>query len=276
MTSNILPYGFKPPSEGYEFDNLIADLSQAISEQELENLKQRFKDVQHVRTPREMFVSLRNMGFINNYNILYIQQIVRVLDREDLVEILLKYAQMFEEDTVLHFVQKTTIINDRFSLVQFHIKGKGISETGQLEKFRSEVSRLLLCPIQEVIISGIQATNSTILTLMIPTLYANFLAKQLEKQSQRIISSFMLLNVDLIISDNNEFQLQVKGELYEARKRSTEHKPVQSIKQESRTPTRRMDTEQTKHPQTLKKIKIIQENKEQRAQEVIQEVCSSL
>ncbi|XP_060607488.1 uncharacterized protein LOC132759690 [Ruditapes philippinarum] len=178
---------------------------------------------------------------------------------------------MFEEDTVLHFVQKTTIINDRFTLVQFHIKGKGISETGQLERFRSEVSRLLLCPIQEVIISGIQATNSTILTLMIPTLYANFLAKQLEKQSQRIISSFLLLNVDLVISDKNEFELQVKGELYEARKRSTKHKPGQSTKPERSTPKRRMDKEQTKNAQPWKKIKRTQEKKE-----VMQEVCCPL
>jgi L-2-hydroxyglutarate oxidase LhgO len=41
--SYTLPYGFKPPSESYVFDNLIADLSQAISEQELENLKKRFE-----------------------------------------------------------------------------------------------------------------------------------------------------------------------------------------------------------------------------------------
>ncbi|XP_060573618.1 uncharacterized protein LOC132731448 isoform X2 [Ruditapes philippinarum] len=138
--SYTLPCGFKPPSESYVFDNLIADLSQAISEQELENLKQRFERVQHVRTPREMFDSLRDMGFIGNYDILYIQQIVRVLDRVDLVEKLLKYVQMFEEDTVLHFVQEKKITTNGFILVQFHVKGKGISETCQLEEFRREAS----------------------------------------------------------------------------------------------------------------------------------------
>jgi hypothetical protein len=72
------------------------------------------------------------------------------------------------------------------------------------------------------------------------------------------------------------FNLYIKGELYEARKESTKHKPGQSTKPERSTPKRRMDKEQTKNAQPPKKIKIIQEKKGKRGQEVIQEVCCPL
>jgi hypothetical protein len=56
-----------------------------------------------------MFDYLRDQRFIGPYNILYIQQIVRDLEREDLVEKLERYVTMFEEDKVLHFFPEITV-----------------------------------------------------------------------------------------------------------------------------------------------------------------------
>jgi hypothetical protein len=55
--------------------------------------------------------------------------------------------------------------------------------------------------------------------------------------------------------------VHIKGELYEARKGSTKHKPGQSTKLERSTPKRRMDKELAKNVQPQKKIKKIQEKK---------------
>jgi hypothetical protein len=65
------------------------------------------QDVQDVHSPREFFDCLRNMRFIDQYNILYIQQIVRVLEKQDLVGILNRYVEVLGEDKVLHFIEKS-------------------------------------------------------------------------------------------------------------------------------------------------------------------------
>lgn len=246
--------GFRSPPESYVFDNLIADLSNAITKEELKDLKQRFKNVQHVESPLEMFGYLRDQRFIGPHNILYIQQIVRVLEKEDLVEKLERYVTMFEEDKVLHFFPEITVTADGYSMIKYHIKGNGISETSQLEEFRREVARLLICPLHEVNINGIQETNSTILTLMIPTMYVDFLAKRLDKHNQRIIRSFMELNVDTVTFNNNELKLQMEGKFYTAKKGSREHGEVKFAEKENIKTQRDAIKQQTTNAQTVRKI----------------------
>lgn len=253
--------GFRSPPESYVFDNLIADFSNAITKEELKDLKQRFKNVQHVESPQEMFEYLRDQKFIGPYNILYIQQIVRNLERKELVEKLERYVTMFEEDKVMHFFPETTVTAEGYSMIKYHIKGHGISETSQLEEFRREVARLLICPLQEVNINGIQETNSTILTLMIPTMYVDFLAERLKKHNQRIIRSFMELNVDTVTFNNNELKLQMEGKFYTAKKESREHGEDKFAEKENNTAQRDTNKQQTTNAQTVMKIERISREK---------------
>ncbi|XP_060607489.1 uncharacterized protein LOC132759692 [Ruditapes philippinarum] len=210
------------------------------------------QQLQGVDSPRKLFDCLKKGKFIGQYNILYIQQIVRVLEREDLVGILNKYVEVLGEDKVLHFIEKSKETVNGYSQIEFHIKGHGISDPTEIETFRIEVSRLLLCPLHEVIINGIQATNSTVLTIMIPTMYATFLVKQLEKYSHRIISSVMAINVDTITVNNDKFEMLIEGKIYKAKKERREHGPIQLAEQDC-APRRNGNKQQTTNAQALLK-----------------------
>ncbi|XP_060573612.1 uncharacterized protein LOC132731445 [Ruditapes philippinarum] len=250
--SNASPTWPRPPPADYVFNNLLADLSIVIKREELDDLKQRFKhvqDVQDVDTLRGLFDCLRDEGFIDQYNILYIQQIVRVLGKEALVRKLKRHVDVLGEDKVLHFIKNKKTANG-YSQIEFHIKGHGISDPKQVETYRSVVASILVCPVDEVIINGIQATNSTVLTIMIPTMYATFLVKQLEKHSQRIISSFIAINVDTINVNNNKIELQIEGNIYKAKKESREHEPMHLATKISITLRRNANKQQTTNAQT--------------------------
>ncbi|XP_045198025.1 uncharacterized protein LOC123552428 isoform X2 [Mercenaria mercenaria] len=192
----------------YRFDNFITDICKKITEEDLNELKYRFKDIidYDVRNPRAMFDALIEKGFVDCYNILYVQQIFRVLKKEDLLELAAEYVCLFEEDDVLHFFKKTTRPAPGFENVEFHVKGRFASNE-DLEGFRRKISTILLVPLYQVIFKGVQETRSLLITVMLPKLYAGFLMNQLRKNKQHIIASFLQLEVDEILVSADKFQL---------------------------------------------------------------------
>ncbi|XP_053389629.1 uncharacterized protein LOC128552607 [Mercenaria mercenaria] len=208
------------PPPDYKFNNLIVDLSKNITSLELVELKERFKEIipHDVRTPRAMFDALRTAGYVDGHNILYIQQILRALGREDLLEIAAKYIKLFEEDEILHFFQKTTHLAEGCSIVEFHVVGHNLSNRRDLEAFRKEVSTILLVPIHEVIVKGVQETSSTLITLMLPEIFVLFLKHQLDKNKQYMIESLIRQGVDEVLFSTHDFKLKREGTYFLAEK----------------------------------------------------------
>ncbi|XP_053397917.1 uncharacterized protein LOC128556518 [Mercenaria mercenaria] len=202
-----------PDGPSYIYDNFIHDLCTAISNEELEELKDRFKDVidAKVNDPRQMFSDLKEKGYINCYNIIYIQQIIRVLKRDDLLEVATRYTTLFEEDIVLHYHKKSTVLAGGCSIVDFHVVGHNLSSREDIENLRMKISTILLVPLHEVIFKGVQPTDSTLVTVMLPDMYVKFLERQLRKHTQYILASLMQQNIDQVIFPADIFQLQKEG-----------------------------------------------------------------
>ncbi|XP_053397916.1 uncharacterized protein LOC128556517 [Mercenaria mercenaria] len=216
MATSAKPNVLNPPPDepSYIYDNFINDLCKAISSEELKELKDRFKDVidSKVNDPRQMFSDLKEKGYINCYNIIYIQQIIRVLKRDDLLEVATRYTTLFEEDKVLHFYEKSTVLATGCSIVEFHVVGQNSRLSREdIENLRKKISTILLVPLHEVIFKGVQETQSILVTVMLPDMYVKFLERQLRKHTQYILASLMQQNIDQVIFPAGIFQLQKEG-----------------------------------------------------------------
>ncbi|XP_053397911.1 uncharacterized protein LOC123552426 isoform X3 [Mercenaria mercenaria] len=210
----------RPPPDSYQLNNFVTELSKEITRQDLDELKRRFRDIisDNVQSAKEMFDELREKEYVNCHNILYIQQIIRVLNRTNLLEIAAKYIKQFEEDDILHFFEKKTEPAPGCAIVEFHVVGHRISNKKALEQFRLEVSRILMIPRDDVIIKGVQATSSILITLMLPDMYVNYLKSQIEKNKQYMISSLIQQGVDEVRFTTVDFTLQKEGRYFISKK----------------------------------------------------------
>lgn len=69
-----------------------------------------------------------------------------------------------------------------YEYVKFHISGKEKLDRNKLEELRMLVSRVICVPLSFIIVSGIEATNSILITFMVPEGYANVLADLTDKE----------------------------------------------------------------------------------------------
>ncbi|XP_053397920.1 uncharacterized protein LOC128556519 isoform X2 [Mercenaria mercenaria] len=187
-----------------------------------------------------MFSDLKEKGYINCYNIIYIQQIIHVLKRDDLLEVATRYTSMFEEDSVLHFYKKSTFTADGCSIVEFHVVGHNLASRDDIENFRKKISTILAVPLLEVIFKGVQLTASILVTVMLPDMYVTFLERQLRKHTQYILASLMQQNIDQVIFPADIFQLQKEGTYFIVKKVPT---PVQNEKCETMSNGKRGQTD---------------------------------
>lgn len=69
-----------------------------------------------------------------------------------------------------------------YEYVKFHIGGKEKLDRNKLEELRMLVSRVICVPLSFIIVSGIEATNSILITFMVPEGYANVLSDLADKE----------------------------------------------------------------------------------------------
>ncbi|XP_053397904.1 uncharacterized protein LOC123553575 [Mercenaria mercenaria] len=247
--------------DSYTFNNFITDICKKITEEDLNELKYRLKGIitDDVQNPRAMFNALIEKGFVDCHNIIFLQQLLRALEKEELLEIVTKYVYHFGEDKVLHIFKKTTKTADGSEIVEFHVKGR-IASNEDIEAFRWKVSRILCVPLFEVIISGVQETRSLLITVMLPKFYADFLMNQLRTNKQHIIASFLQLQVDEILVSADKFQLQKDGSFFIAKKISVSAQNVHlkgkrkaTKEEQERKPSSLKTDERPLHEQTKKR-----------------------
>lgn len=175
MESKLTDLPDLTPSGDYALNSFLLTLNDDLDDDDLEKLKFLCTGkygigeaiLENVKKPIHLFEILRKRQLLNTCNLITLQAMLWVLPRKDLQ---LKYVKFAEsQKSSIHFIVPKDSPENGYEFLKFHIKGADLNKygTGDLEKLRSKISKLLFVPPEFVIIAGIQPSQSLLITVML-------------------------------------------------------------------------------------------------------------
>lgn len=175
MESKLTDLPDLTPSGDYALNSFLLTLNDDLDDDDLEKLKFLCTGkygigeaiLENVKKPIHLFEILRKRQLLNTCNLITLQAMLWVLPRKDLQ---LKYVKFAEsQKSSIHFIVPKDSPENGYEFLKFHIKGADLNKygTGDLEKLRSKISKLLFVPPEFVIIAGIQPSQSLPITVML-------------------------------------------------------------------------------------------------------------
>ncbi|XP_061188563.1 uncharacterized protein LOC133196720 isoform X2 [Saccostrea echinata] len=181
MGSKLTDLADLKPSADYALNSFLIGISDELTDGDLEKLKFLCRGkygigkarLEKVKSALDLFEILREKELLNENNIITLQAMLWILPRRDLQK---KYVEFAESlDSSIHFVAPRETPENGYRYLKFHIRGKDLNTYGrsELERLRSMASDLLFVPKEFVIISGIEPSNSLVITIMVPEEFAS-------------------------------------------------------------------------------------------------------
>ncbi|XP_062588028.1 uncharacterized protein LOC134249699 [Saccostrea cucullata] len=202
-TSNPVPN--LSPSSDYALNAFLLDIANEITDEELEDLKFLVsgdygiskRALEKITRPIHLFTALRERGLLNSNNLLTLQSMLWHIKKRNLLQ---RYVDFAENIGVPYFVVPNDTPENGYTYVHFHIKGKGLCQLKrtQLEELRMKIAEILHVPPKFIIIAGIQASNSLVITFMVPREFT-YLLRHCKTEHTPV---FHLLSVDKWIMDD--------------------------------------------------------------------------
>lgn len=176
------------PPQDWQFNVFLMQLADKLSMQDLQDMKYLFEGeggigrgvLDKIQTPRDLFRILRTRGYISRDNLLYLQVILFLTGRKDLVQEAVDHSKTI--GNILHFYAPSDQPENGYKYVKFHVDGKDFRSytRDDINILRLRMAKLLFVPQQFVIIRGIEPSSSLLVTLMIPEMYVEILRDLLE------------------------------------------------------------------------------------------------
>lgn len=175
MESKLTDLPDLTPSGDYALNSFLLTLNDDLDDNDLEKLKFLCSGkygiaesiLEKVKKPIHLFEILRKRGLLNTHNLITLQAMLWVLPRRDLQ---LKYVKFAESQrSSIHFVVPKSSPENGYEFLKFHIRGADLDKyrSGNLETLRSKISELLLVPPEFVIVSGVEPSQSLLITVMV-------------------------------------------------------------------------------------------------------------
>ncbi|XP_053392288.1 uncharacterized protein LOC128554975 [Mercenaria mercenaria] len=203
----------QPPSD-WAFNNLVADIRQNLDANDIEKIKLRFKGIipEAVRSWEEAFHLLQVERYISADNLIYLQIILRALDRSDLFEKTVVYAES-NKQRILHFYPMPATHPKGHNFVRIHVEGGRCLTGADLQTIRNTISGAFLIPMDDIMVAGIEESNSVYLTFMLPDFFIETLRKILENPRLRyILKPLGLLGINEIKLPCSTFNVETEDE----------------------------------------------------------------
>ncbi|XP_053397910.1 uncharacterized protein LOC123552426 isoform X2 [Mercenaria mercenaria] len=203
----------EPPSD-WAFNNLVAHILQNLDANHIGKIKLRFKGIIHeaVRSWEEAFDILMLERYISADNLIYLQIILRTLDRPDLFAKTVEYAENSRQ-RILHFYEITTPLPEGHNYVRIHVKGGRCRTAENLHIIRKTIAEAFCIPIDDIMVAGIIEGRSVYLTFMLPDFFIETLRKILENQKLRyILEPLGRLGIDEIMLPDSTFNVETEDE----------------------------------------------------------------
>ncbi|XP_045198030.2 uncharacterized protein LOC123552432 [Mercenaria mercenaria] len=198
------------PPDGYDFNNLVEDFRDAMDGNDVRRVKRRFREIlpEEVETSEQLVDSLVQNRYISDRNIVYLQQIVRVLNKRHLLIKTIEYADK-QRQKVLHFRVSSTQTRPGYTLIKIHIEGHMCHTEEDVQNIRQNISNIVLVPLEDISVISIETTNSLLITFMLPELYAEVLHAFLDTKKFHLFQPLIRLGVDEIIVSGVSYNIKL-------------------------------------------------------------------
>ncbi|CAC5411159.1 unnamed protein product [Mytilus coruscus] len=215
---------FENPSLDYQLNVCLGNISKEITENELTHMKfllsgnvsniflTSFSDggtprgvLEKISTPLKLFEHLKGRCLLSRENILYIQAMLYHAGRIDLFNKMLDFAKQRGE--TLHCFPESETPVYGYKFVKVHVAGTDNYNRSTLEAIQSTVSAYMNVPSHFVTVQGIQATQSYLITFMVPEHCIEFLTVIKPAEKRCLLS----LGVDFIMIEGTTIALEEKN-----------------------------------------------------------------
>lgn len=175
MGSKLTDLADLAPSGDFALNAFLLELNDDLTDEDLEKLKFLCsgkygigkKALETIKKPIDLFNILREKDRLNEMNIITLQAMLWTLPRRDLQK---KYVEFAESlGSSVHFVLPRDTPENGYKYLKFHIMGTDLEkyQRPELEKLRSMIASVLRVPPEFVIVSGIEPSNSLLITIMV-------------------------------------------------------------------------------------------------------------
>lgn len=214
MGSKLTDLADLAPSGDFTLNAFLLELNDDLTDEDLEKLKflcsgkygLSKRALERVEKPIDLFKILREKELLNEMNIITLQALLWTLPRKDLQK---KYVEFAESlGSSVHFVLPRDTPENGYKYLKFHIVGTDLEtyQKPELEKLRSMIASLLRVPPEFVIVSGIEPSNSLLITIMV-------LEDDAQRMSTLPLASLTVLSEMFVNSVMvNEKQILISGD----------------------------------------------------------------
>lgn len=198
------------PSLDYKLNVCLVNISREITDEDLDIMKCLISGEQgsprgvleKITTALKLFEHLKGRCLLSRDNILCLQAMLYHARRIDLFNELLEFAK--ERGETLHCYPESNTPVNGYKYVKFHVAGTTKYNRSTLEAIRSTASTYMNVPSHFVTVQGIQATQSYLVTFMVPDHCIEYLTRLKPAEKQCLIS----LGVDLIVVEDKTIALR--------------------------------------------------------------------
>ncbi|XP_071113261.1 uncharacterized protein [Haliotis cracherodii] len=200
------------PSADWELNILMLRIGRELDDDDFQSMKflcsgQRGVPqgvLERLSTPQKFFTYLRERRMLSRDNLLLLQAFLWHVGRLDLHQVASDYAR--KVGSVLHFFSPDGQPESGYENVKFHVEGDLDNfQRRELEDLRANVARLLFIPPEFVFVSGLEPSNSLLITLMI----SSFCAKTLRDIATSVEGrQLRKLGVDTLYFGEEEVRVQ--------------------------------------------------------------------
>lgn len=159
------------PGEEYRLNVFLVELANSISRAELKVLTFFLQGdgglgqatLEKIEDSLDLFKYLKQKRHLSIDNICMLQALIWNLGRKDLYRKIVEFSRQFQN--ILYFYAPKETPENGFEYVKFHLEGN--SRRSDVESLQMQVANLLCVPRENVIVAGVEKSNSIIITLMI-------------------------------------------------------------------------------------------------------------
>lgn len=178
------------PSEDWEMNVFLNELADDLTKEDLKKMKYLLtglngtgkRVLEVINDGLDLFEHLKQKQILTRDNVVCLQAMLWHTKRKDLHNKFVQFAR--KRGNVVHFYAPNDKPENGYEYVKFHIGGKEKLDRNKLEELRMLVSRVICVPLDFIIVSGIEATNSILITFMVPEGYATILADLTDKEKE--------------------------------------------------------------------------------------------
>ncbi|XP_060551119.1 uncharacterized protein LOC132712715 [Ruditapes philippinarum] len=152
----------------------------------------------------QLFIVLKQRGYISRDNILYMNKILYVLERRDLHQKTVEYC--VNEGDVIHYYSVDRLLDVGEKQIKIHVKADVQNyNKEQLDRLRNVVASIACIPAEEILISAVAPGSSLLITFTMPEMYVDILQSLFEKKVN--LRRFTAIDVDIIIIDGKQYDV---------------------------------------------------------------------